>query len=172
MSSLYIAQVKSKEIAGLIDFTNCQMIPLTQASALEISQWEYEKPYDVYNFRDLPNGYLWDESTWGTEQFCLVDNNKIIGQVSCQFDEADLWVGWSMAPQLCGKGNGAAFVEKCVEELRCIKEHTGRIVLRAAAWNRRAIHAYQKAGFSFVETIQDEIAYSDHMEDFWVMELL
>lgn len=44
-------------------------------------------------------------------------------------------------------------------------------MLRVAAWNKRAILAYQKAGFVYVETIQDEIAYSNHMEDFWVMEL-
>ena len=44
--------------------------------------------------------------------------------------------------------------------------------LRVAAWNQRAIRAYQKSGFSYVKTIQDEIAYSNHMEDFWVMELL
>ena len=155
-----------KEISSLIDFTDCQMIPLTQDAALEIGQWEYEKPYDVYGFKEHPNGYLMDESTWGTEQFCLVDNDKIIGQVSCQFDGADLWVGWSMTPQVCGKGNGAAFVAKCVKELRHIKGHTGRIVLRVAAWNQRAIHAYQKAGFNYVETIQDEIAYSNHLEDF------
>lgn len=160
-----------KEITGLTDFANCQMIPLAKDAALEISQWEYEKPYDAYNFKEHPNGYLFKESTWGTEQFCLVGNGKIIGQVSCQFEEADLWVGWSMAPQLCGKGNGAAFVKKCVRELRYIKGHAGRIVLRVAAWNQRAIRAYQKAGFVYVETIQDEIACSNHREDFWVMEL-
>jgi len=134
-----------KEISRPIDFTNCQMIPLTQNAASEISQWEYEKPYDAYNFKDHPNGYLLDESTWGTEQFCLANNDEIIGQVSCQFDGADLWVGWSMTPQLCGKGNGATFIEKCVKELRYMKGHTGRIVLRVAAWNQRAIYAYQKA---------------------------
>jgi RimJ/RimL family protein N-acetyltransferase len=41
-----------------------------------------------------------------------------------------------------------------------------------SAWNQRAIYAYQKAGFAYVKTIKDEIAYSNHMEDFWVMELL
>lgn len=161
-----------KEIIGTIDFLNCLLVPLRQYTASQISQWEYDKPYDVYNFKGALNGYLMKESTWGTKQFCLVDNSKIIGQVSCQFEGTDLWVGWSMAPQLCGKGNGATFVKKCVKELRRIKGHTGRILLRVAAWNRRAIRAYQKAGFNYVETIQDEIAYSNHMEDFWVMELL
>ena len=111
-----------KEITGSIDFTNCQMFPLTQDAASEISQWEYEKPYDAYNFKDHPNGYLWDESTWGREQFYLVNNSKIIGHVSCQFDGTDLWVGWAMNPQLCGKGNGAAFSEKCVENYVRLKD--------------------------------------------------
>jgi len=44
--------------------------------------------------------------------------------------------------------------------------------LRVVAWNNRAIHTYQKAGFRYVETIEDEIAYSNHLEEFWVMELL
>ncbi len=160
-----------KEITEWIDFENCQMIPLTRNAALAISQWEYDKPYDAYNFKDHPNGYLMNESTWGKEQFCLMADDKVVGQVSCQFDGVDLWVGWSMSPQLCGKGNGTAFIKKCVKELRCLKEHTGRIVLRVAAWNLRAIRAYQKAGFRYVKTIQDEIAYSDRLEDFWVMEL-
>lgn len=162
---------KQKEITGLIDFTNCQLVPLTQNSASEISQWEYEEPYNVYNFKGCPHGYLMDESTWGTEQFCLMNGDTILGQVSCQFDGDDLWVGWSMAPQFCGKGNGSNFVEKCIKELRSNKRHTGPILLRVAAWNERAIHAYQKAGFNYVETIQDEIAYSNYMEEFWVMEL-
>lgn len=36
---------------------------LTEEYALEISQWEYEFPYDVYNFKGRPNGYLLDKST-------------------------------------------------------------------------------------------------------------
>lgn len=160
-----------KELSGLLDFSNCQMVPLTQSTVAEICQWEYEKPYDVYSFRNHPNRYLLDESTWGTEQFCLVDNEDIIGQVACQFEGSDLWVGWSLAPQLCGTGNGSKFVQRCVAELRRFTGHTGRILLKVAAWNQRAIYAYQKAGFGYVETIRDEIAYSNRMEDFWVMEL-
>ena len=161
-----------KELTNIIDFENCQLIPLNQGISSEICQWEYEKPYDVYNFKGHPNRYLLDESTWGTEQFCLVYRDKMIGQVSCQLAGADLWVGWSMVPQLCGKGNGGDFVKQCVKELRRFTGHCGRILLRVAAWNQRAICAYQKAGFVYVETIQDEIAYSNHIEDFWVMELL
>lgn len=145
--------------------------PLTKEIAEEISNWEYESPYAVYNFKGHPDDWLMEESTWGTEQFCLVDGETILGQVACQLDGKDLWVGWSMAPNFCGKGNGSDFVNRCVRELREFTGHTGRILLRVAAWNQRAIRAYQKAGFSYVETIQDEIAYTNYMEDFWVMEL-
>ncbi len=146
-----------------------QLVPLTLDAANEIAQWEYEAPYDAYSFKGFPNGYLLDESTWGTEQFCLMGSGVLLGQVACQFEGEDLWVGWSMAPSMVGKGNGGAFVRRCVEEIRKVKKHNGRILLRVAAWNRRAIKAYQNAGFSYLETIQDEIAYSGHMEDFWVL---
>lgn len=150
---------------------NSFLEPLTKGAANEIAQWEYEAPYDAYSFKGHPAEYLMNESTWGTEQFCLVEEGTLLGQVSCQYADGALWVGWSMAPQLCGKGNGAAFVQRCVKELRRVKACNGRILLRVSARNQRAIKAYQKAGFRYVETIQDEIAYSGNIEDFWVMEL-
>ena len=148
---------------------NSSLQPLTKESASKISQWEYEPPYDAYSFKGHHDEYLLDESIWGIEQFCLTCNGVVLGQVACQYEGDDLWVGWSMAPTLCGRGYGAAFVEKCVAELRHTKQFTGRVLLRVAAWNQRAIKAYQKAGFVYLETIQDKIAYSNHTEDFWVM---
>ena len=160
-----------KAMIASADFVSSQMVAMTKEAANEISQWEYETPYDVYSLKDRPNGYLMDESTWGTEQFCLVDCGTVLGQVSCQYEGDDLWVGWSMTPILCGKGNGAAFVKKSVKELRRANGHTGRMLLRVAAWNQRAIKAYRKAGFIYMETIQDKIAYSNNAEEFWVMGL-
>ena len=153
-----------------INLENSSLMPLSADVVAEMSQWAYEAPYSAYSIKGHEDEYLLDESTWGTEQFCLVADGAVIGQVACQFENDDLWVGWSMAPQYCGQGNGAAFVDRCVKELRRIKAHTGRVLLRVSARNIRAIKAYQKAGFRYVETIQDEIAYSDHIEDFWVME--
>lgn len=143
---------------------------LTKEVANEISGWEYESPYEGYSYKGHSNHWLMNEATWGMEQFYLVVDESILGHVSCQLVGSDLWVGWSMTPSLCGKGSGSKFIEQCVKELCRITGHRGRILLKVAAWNRRAICAYQKAGFVYVETIKDEIAYSDCMEDFWVME--
>lgn len=155
-----------------ISMANSWLEPLTKDTVNEIAQWEYEAPYGAYSYKGHYDEYLLDESTWGTEQFCLVDGGILLGQVACQYEGDNLWVGWSMAPSLCGKGNGAAFVQKCVAELRRIKSHYGRVLLRVSAQNQRAIKACQKAGFRYVETIRDEIACSDSIEDFGVMALL
>ncbi|MGN1025694.1 MAG: GNAT family N-acetyltransferase, partial [Faecousia sp.] len=119
--------------------------PLSGKAAAEMANWAYEAPYDAYSFKGDQDDYLLDESTWGTEQFCLMDGETVIGQVACQFEGSDLWVGWSMNPAMVGKGYGSIFVRKCVEEIRRAKKHTGRLLLRVAAWNQRAIKAYQKA---------------------------
>ncbi len=148
---------------------SCQLYPLSRKYALQIAQWEYAPPYAEYSFRGYPDEWLMDESTWGVEQFCLADGDYVIAQVACQFEGNDLWVGWSLAPDLCGKGNGSEFVSLCVAYLAELKKPAGRILLRVAARNKRAIKAYQKAGFVYLETIQDEIAYTNHIEDFWVM---
>ena len=145
--------------------------PFTKEAVVEISGWEYEAPYEAYSFKGHHDEYLLDESIWGVEQFCLVCDGIILGQVACQYEGDDLWVGWSMAPEITGQGYGATLVSRCVQEIRAVKGHTGRMLLRVAAWNQRAIKAYQKAGFRYMETIQDEIAFSGLMEDFWVMEL-
>ena len=154
-----------------INMANGLLEPLSKETAAEISGWEYETPYEIYSFKGHHDEYLLDESIWGIEQFCLVCDGIVLGQVACQYEGDALWVGWSMAPEFTGQGNGATFVERCVQEIRRVKGYTGRILLRVSARNKRAIKAYQKAGFQYVETIQDEIAFSNNMEDFWVMEL-
>ena len=153
-----------------INMENGSLKPLCKDIVAEMSQWVYEAPYDEYSSKGHEDEYLLDESTWGTEQFCLMMDDLLLGQVACQWLEEDLWVGWSMAPLYCGHGNGAAFVDCCVKELRRIKGHSGRILLRVSARNKRAIRAYQKAGFHYVETILDEIAFSNNIEEFWVMQ--
>ncbi len=152
-----------------MNFNDCHLKPLTEQAAAEISEWEWNKPYDVYHFKGRPNGYLWDRKTWGIEQFYLDGKGTAVGLVSCQFDQNQLWVGWAFSPELCGKGKGHLFIETCIREIRKIKNYKGKLYLRVAASDARAIKAYQKAGFVYFKTIPDEIAYSNHTEDFWIM---
>lgn len=75
-----------------------------------------------------------------------------------------------MAPSICGQGYGAVFVKKCIGEIREHFNYQDKLLLRVAASNMRAVKAYQKAGFQYIKTVKDEIAYSDNIEDFWIME--
>jgi [ribosomal protein S18]-alanine N-acetyltransferase len=153
-----------------LNYDKCTLQSLTYDAAMEICQWEYEKPYNVYNFKGKPNGYLLNKDKWGKELFCLINKGDIIGQIACQFDNNDnLWFGWSLSPLYCGQGKGHLFIKKCIEQIRKVMDYSGTIYLRVVAWNRRAIKAYEKAGFVYSETIQDEIAYTNNIEDFWVM---
>jgi len=145
--------------------------PMNDKAAEIIQNWEYPAPYDVYSFKGTKNGYLLNRSIWGIEQFYMIYGNGVVGQVACQFADDVLWVGWSFASELCGKGGGSLFIRKCVDEIRRVKSYHGPLYLRVAAWNERAIKAYLKAGFAYVRTIEDEIAGTNKPEDFWVMKL-
>lgn len=105
-----------------IRMENSHLEPLCQETANAIALWEYGSPYDAYNFKGTPNDYLFDTATWGDEQFCLMCSGEILGQVACQYEGTDLWVGWSMVPKLCGQGYGSAFVQRCVTELCRVKK--------------------------------------------------
>lgn len=52
---------------------NSFLQPLAEFTAGQIANWKYEAPYDAYSFKGDQDDYLLDESTWGTEQFCLMD---------------------------------------------------------------------------------------------------
>ena len=159
----------STERGKFVEYETMKLQDMTEEAFAVISQWKYDPPYDMYSFRGRPNGYLGNRDTWGKEQFCLVDNGRVVGQVSCQMEEGALWVGWALAPEHCSQRKGHLFVQKCVKEIRKQKGYSGPCLLRVAASNQRAVKAYQKAGFTFLKAVQDEVAYSGKQEDFWVM---
>ena len=154
-----------------MDYSACTLKAMDERAAQEISGWEYPEPFEMYSFKGHPNGYLLNQAVWGSEQFYLAFKDRVVGQVACQMEGEKLWVGWSLSPSLCGQGEGHRFIEQCVLKIRKYKAYMGKIVLRVARSNRRAVRAYQKAGFVYEQTVQDEIAYTGRTEDFWVMTL-
>lgn len=130
-----------------MDLDKFRLISLNNEIVKDIMLWKYEKPYDVYNLQQ--NEYLKDYGTWGDEQFVLVDKHNIIAYVSCQIIDKEMWVGWSLRPDLCGKGIGTDFVKKCIDELISIKEYSGdHMFLKVTNWNTRAIKVYEKLDFT------------------------
>jgi len=152
-----------------IDYNLCELVPLNNERAADIAGWEYPAPYVAYSFKGRPNGYLKDSSSFGKEQFCLVLGEETVGQVACQMDGGMLWVGWALNPAFCGHGTGYLFVEKCITEIRKVKNYRGAVYLRVAKSNVRALKAYLKGGFEISGSTIDEIAYSEKPEEFYIM---
>ncbi|WP_346947845.1 GNAT family N-acetyltransferase [Clostridium sp.] len=114
--------------------------------------WRYENPYNIYDL--YLNDYLGDRYSWGIEQFVLEENDNIIAYVSCQIIKEDMWVGWSLRPDLCGNRIGKDFVKKCINELIILKKHYKKdIFLKVISWNTRAIKAYEKSGFIYYDKL-------------------
>ncbi|MGL5753739.1 MAG: GNAT family N-acetyltransferase [Paraclostridium sp.] len=131
----------------IINFDNCKLVSLNSEILEHIFLWRYDKPYNVYDL--YLNDYLNNSDSWGVEQFALVENDNIIAYVSCQIVENDMWVGWSLRPNLCGSGIGQSFVRKCIIELIELKKYYMKdIFLKVYSWNARAIKAYEKVGFT------------------------
>jgi RimJ/RimL family protein N-acetyltransferase len=135
----FIKKIKSKEIAE------------------KIANWEYNKPYDIYNMNGDENtikeiieddyySYIYNDIIIG--YFCYGkpaivpnDNSKDIYN-----DDKYLDIGIGMNPKLCGKGKGYNFFKKSVEtayEIYEIKKYR----LTVAKFNKRAIKIYKKYGF-------------------------
>lgn len=152
----------------MMDFNKFKIVPLNDDIVKEICSWKYESPYDIYNLGD--SEYLLDRSTWGTEQFALVDNNDVIAQLACQMQDEDMWVGWSLRPELCGKGYGSYFVDRCINELVRLKKYDNKyIFLKVIDWNQRAIKSYEKIGFRYYKSIVREVESTDESINFHIM---
>ncbi len=129
---------------------------MTDKEAREICTWKYDDIYSFYNmdessFNDLVNDpyhCVIDEDRNLVGYCCFgesatVPNGKLVGAYD---EEGFIDIGLGMLPKLCGKGFGAAFLNKCIE-LGEEKFNISNFRLTVATFNKRAIKVYEKLGF-------------------------
>lgn len=134
-----------------------KVVPMTEQHAETICGWRYEPPYDLYG---------WD--SWATmrrleiefgdpdlrqRQYAAVTDDRGELQGFAQFFPllGVIRLGLGMRPDLCGRGLGPYFVSMIVEEAQR-RAPEGEVDLEVLIWNRRAIRAYEKAGFRITDT--------------------
>lgn len=129
---------------------------MTKEFATEILQWQYEPPYDLYNYEGsseeleemLDNSYevvLSNEKVIGF--FCLGLPAQVpAGNSSGAYSEEALDIGLGMKPDLTGRGKGTDFFTFILEFLSKRVEGVP-LRLTVATFNRRAIRLYEKTGF-------------------------
>lgn len=137
-----------------IQMTIC---PLEIQHAVEICNWIYEPPYDVYHWPTWEQMQK-DEIEFGdpvlrAQQYIAIvdDSSRLIGFAQLFPMTGVTRLGLGLHPDLCSRGLGPSFAKLiALEARRRMPQH--EIDLEVLAWNTRAVRAYGQAGFRITDT--------------------
>ncbi|MBN2548804.1 MAG: GNAT family N-acetyltransferase [Anaerolineales bacterium] len=137
-----------------------------QFAQVIVESWKYESEYSLHDYSNEAE-HLLDSASWGTGLFAALDENgELVGELTIEFfdeqgnyleyddysedkvNQAEMWIGFGLKPELTGRGLGAGFVSACIEF--AIREHRYRgkyVRLGVPAFNQRAIKVYERLGF-------------------------
>ncbi|KSU81081.1 Ribosomal protein S18 acetylase RimI [Fictibacillus enclensis] len=164
--------------------------PIKQEYALQILNWKYEAPYDLYNMATsresmnelIENHYsvVLDEGDKLVGFFCTGTSAQVpAGELAGAYEKDALDIGLGMNPELTGRGNGSMFFSFILGYLEGqFSKFSYRLTV--ASFNERAIHLYQKFGFRetlafhreevefivMVRTGTDDVKHLLKLEDF------
>jgi RimJ/RimL family protein N-acetyltransferase len=139
--------------------------PITRSDAEEISGWRYPEPFSSYdgNPSSIPGlldprydyHAVFDDTGELVGYFCFgADATIPEGRRRGLYGDDALDVGLGMRPDLTGRGRGLEFVRA---GLRFAEEKFSPPAFRltVAAFNRRAVAVYEKAGFDLIQEFGD-----------------
>lgn len=141
---------------------------MTRDRAVLILKWSYEPPYDFYNnevtdmaIHELISGdyhVVLDEQDEVVGFYCVGSPAQVFaGALVGVYDRPGTDVGFGMHPDLTGQGFGYSF---CSFILNDVKDNykVSPLRLTVAAFNKRAIHLYEKLGFAPHKTFKRDQA--------------
>jgi [ribosomal protein S18]-alanine N-acetyltransferase len=123
-----------------VDAVKLTIEQATDAGFRERWTWRYEPPYEFYDEDAEP--VLNPERHFDARD----EDGRLIGFYYFEWKVDALEIGLGLRPDLTGRGLGLEFMRTGLEfaRERCEPE---RIILNVAAFNRRAITVYERAGF-------------------------
>lgn len=152
-------------------------VPMNEAYAqIIVEYWKYDDEYAIHDYANEADHIL-DANGWGKGLFAVLnDEGNLVGELTIQFfdehdefieyddysaetlNNAEMWIGFGLKPELTGRGLGEAFVSACVEFAVREHQYEGEAVrLGVPAFNKRAIKVYQRVGFVvFNRTVSEE----------------
>ena len=136
--------------------------PMDEANARTIQSWNYEVPYNIYNWeaeddiselldRRSPHFAVRDEHSELIGFFAYGSSALVwdSGEPHLFSENNTIAIGLGMRPDLTGKGLGLAFVKAGLDFAREQFKHTC-FRLFVMTFNQRAIRVYERAGFQRV----------------------
>lgn len=133
--------------------------PLSEEDKQELCHWHYPGEYSIY---DLPH---YDEIHQKQIFFCDPKKEQnyhgyslqgtLIGFTNIHEEEKEIFIGIGVHPDYCNQGYGQAILN-LVSEFCKEKYPHKPLYLEVRTFNKRAIQAYQKAGFKIDRTITQE----------------
>jgi len=123
--------------------------PMAATDAQAIARWRYPAPYSFYDADADPDDLaeLLDSSGWGRKYFAADDaSGQLVGLFVFKVDDGVVEIGLGLRPDLTGRGFGASFIEAGMR-YACVALGATELALAVAAFNRRAITVYERAGF-------------------------
>jgi len=134
-----------------------QLHPMTEQEAKAVTEWYYPPPYDVYRWPTwdemLRDGREFADPDIRAAQYVSVrdtDTHELIGYVQLFPLDRVIRIGIGLRPDLCDQGLGTPIIKLAVEEA-ARRQPGAEIDLEVEHWNKRAIRAYEKAGFSIAD---------------------
>ena len=130
---------------------------MTAADAHVVAAWRYPGEYSFYDADADPDDLaeLLDPAEWGQRYFAAdaIAHHELAGFLMVKLTRREAEIGLGLRPDLTGRGAGESFVRTC---LRFASAALGaqRYTLAVAAFNRRAITVYERAGFQEVERFE------------------
>ena len=125
---------------------------MTEPDARAVAAWHYPGEYVFYDWeQDVDDlGELLDPEEWGRRYFCADRDGVLAGFFVFTLRDRIADVGLGLRPDLTGRGLGLEFLHA---GLRFAAEALGAegYTLSVAAFNRRAITVYERAGFAETE---------------------
>lgn len=122
---------------------------MTEDEAEAIISWRYPGEYSFYDMeRDVEDmAELRAAHVREAKYFSALQDSELVGFFELDVDGEVVELGLGLRPDLIGKGVGAAFLEAGLDFARR-RFGPQRFRLRVAAFNRRAIEVYERAGFA------------------------
>lgn len=125
-----------------------------------ICSWQYEPPYDVYNYMSFDEAVKNDSPLLKRENkdnyICFWKNDTLIAYLNIYKSEDKIFLGIGISPDFCSKSLGKVYLKKGIE-VACERYLNSDIWVQVRSWNIRAIKCYESCGFKekYREVIKD-----------------